>query len=193
MIDKFEQKYFYGKRELELYENEITIRITHFVVGKVEHSIKLIDINNKIDYRRINYTDRGCIIVGITYVLMFALLSVGLNIEYYWSILIIALFLIWAVMINKILGDQYLEIRTKTEPIKIHINRWTEEKGREFLQRVIAESRKYLRSKYMFMDKDLSFESQIENYRWLLINDIISENEYEELKKKLKALKGIKD
>jgi hypothetical protein len=193
MLDKFEQKHLFGKRELELYEGEVRVRITHFIVGKVEHSIKLSEINNTIDYRRINYTDRGCLVVGLTYFLVFILLSAGLNFEYYWSILVISIFVIWAIMINKFLGDQYLEIKTKNEPIKIHVNRWTMERGKIFLEKIIDQSREYLRSKYMFVDKDLGFESQVENYRWLMINDVISKEEYESLKLELKKLKGVKE
>ena len=96
-------------------------------------------------------------------------------------------------MINRILGDQYLEIKTKNEPIRLHINKWTEEKGKVFLQKVIGQSKTFLRSKYMFLDKDLPFEGQVENYRWLLVNDLISQEEYEDLKLELKRLKGMSE
>ena len=87
----------------------------------------------------------------------------------------------------------FREIKTKNEPIRLHINKWTEEKGKAFLQKVIDQSKTFLRSKYMFLDKDLPFKSQVENYRWLLVNDLINQEEYEHLKLELKRLKGISD
>lgn len=192
MLEKFEQKNLFGKRTVELHATEVIVRVKHMVVGRIEKIIPLAEISHRIEIRQINYTERGCLVVGVTYVLVFLFLAPLITQNLFYGTIFIFLYLLFLIAANKAMGDQYLEIKSRHEPILIHINRWTAERGRKFMEQVIEQSRTYLREQYMFLDKDLSFERQVENYRWLLMNELITAEEYESLKRKLKTIKGMR-
>ena len=191
MLEKFEQRNLFGKRTLELHSTEVIVKVQHLVLGRIEKIVPLAEINHRIERRQINYTERGCMVVGITYLLAFVFFYRLITQDPLLATVFVLLYLGFLLVANRALGDRYLEIKTRHEPIIIHVNRWTAEKGRDFMEKIIEQSRTYLRGQYMFLDKDLSFERQVENYRWLLMNELITEEEYESLKRQLKTLKGM--
>ncbi len=191
MLEKFEQRNLFGSRTVELHPNEVIVKVQHLFLGRIEKIVPLAEISHRIERRQINYTERGCMVVGITYILAFVFFYRLITQDALLATVFILLYLGFLMLANRTLGDRYLEIKTRHEPIIIHVNRWTAQRGRDFMEKVISQSRTYLRGQYMFMDKDLSFERQVENYRWLLMNELITEDEYESLKSQLKTLKGM--
>lgn len=191
MLEKYEQRSLFGQRTIELHSTEVIVRVKHVVVGHVEKIIPIAEISHRIEMRQINYTERGCLVVGITYILVFILLSSIIRWNLMLGLSITLLYILFIILANKAMGDQYLELKTRHDPIILYINRWTANRGRRFMERIIEQSQHYLRDKYMFMDKDLSFERQVENYRWLHMNELISGEEYRSLKRQLKELKGM--
>lgn len=191
MLEKFEQRNLFGRRIVELHPTEVVVRVQHLVLGRIEKIVPLAEISHRIERRQINYTERGCMVVGITYILAFVFFYRLITQDPLLATVFVLLYLGFLMLANRALGDRYLEIKTRHEPILIHVNRWTAQKGRDFMEKIIEQSRTYLRGQYMFLDKDLSFERQVENYRWLLMNELITKEEYESLKRQLKTLKGM--
>ena len=190
MIERFEQKSLLGKRVIELYEDEVRIVLAHYITGKSEHYIGLHDIGNHIEFARFDYSDRGLSVIGISSLLLFVIL--GYILSFVTSIILgIAIAFVLFFIINMFLGDQYLDIRTRDAlPVRVKVNRFTEAKGRAFLERVLQQAKAHIKATYMIVDADLPMDSQMENYYWLLINKIISQEEYEDLKATLKHKKG---
>jgi len=62
------------------------------------------------------------------------------------------------------------------------------DQGIQFANQLIQASKNYLKKKYGFVDEDLPSEMQFKNYLWLWQNDIITQEEYTELKRRLKDL-----
>ena len=58
-----------------------------------------------------------------------------------------------------------------------------------FIHTIINNSKKYIYNKYAKVDPDLPEEQQISTFHWLLTKDIITENEYEQLKHEYKTKK----
>ncbi|WP_372744721.1 hypothetical protein [Lutibacter sp.] len=58
----------------------------------------------------------------------------------------------------------------------------------EFLNTLKKKSFKYLKAKYTKIDVDISFEKQLENFIYLRDKNVITQKEYETLKKKLKNI-----
>lgn len=56
----------------------------------------------------------------------------------------------------------------------------------DFIKLVIKKKNEYIRSKYTVLDKDLNIEIQIANLYALKLNEIITEDEYVNLKKSIK-------
>jgi len=60
-----------------------------------------------------------------------------------------------------------------------------EESVDQFLDELIQATKEYLREKYTKIDKDLAEDIQIENFKWLKDIEVITEQEYQELKEEL--------
>ncbi len=58
----------------------------------------------------------------------------------------------------------------------------------EFLHLLKKQSFKYLKKKYTKIDKDISFEKQLDNFIYLRNKNVITQKEYIALKKKLKNI-----
>lgn len=56
----------------------------------------------------------------------------------------------------------------------------------EFIKLVIKKKNEYIKNKYTVLDKDLNIEKQIANLYALKLNEIITEDEYVDLKKSIK-------
>lgn len=190
MLATFKQRTFLGSRTFELHESILVITIHHWLVGKVEKRINLFDINNQIEYRRY-YFNMDNVLLGA--LLFFLTLWITANFIYLYflnSFLIISLFAILILIVNFIGQVHYLEIKTKYEPIILEANRWNKKKGIAFLEKILEQSRIYFRKQYMFVDADLSEDLQYKNCRWLLMNNLITEEEHVRLKEELKGVKG---
>ncbi|MBP8792694.1 MAG: hypothetical protein KBH29_05900 [Lutibacter sp.] len=57
-----------------------------------------------------------------------------------------------------------------------------------FLETLKKHSFKYLKDKYTFIDHDVPFEKQLDNFIYLKDKNVITQKEYEVLKKKLKNM-----
>ena len=57
-----------------------------------------------------------------------------------------------------------------------------------FLEALKKHSFKYLKDKYTFIDHDVPFEKQLDNFIYLKDKNVITQKEYEVLKKKLKNM-----
>ncbi|MGK0364543.1 MAG: hypothetical protein ACI85O_001600 [Saprospiraceae bacterium] len=82
----------------------------------------------------------------------------------------------------------YYELKAKGEPIILRCSKKKKAEAEDFLTLLIDASKLYVKNKYGFADADIPKDVQFQNYRWLLQNSIISEEEYEDMKKNLKAL-----
>ena len=192
MITSFQQKNLLGSKTIELYENEIKVITKDVLSGKVERRFDLRDLNNKIDYIELHQDGVGCLPILALIALGGVFMVVGLleGSMILRSIFLLLTFIGTMVLTFRSLRQQYLEIRTKFEPIQVRIRRSNEAEARRFMDKIIEQIREYFRSRYMFVDPDLPVEMQIKNYKWLEINNLITKAEYEVLKLELKRLKS---
>lgn len=193
MITSFEEKSLFGNLKIELFEDEVHVFVRNQVVGRLERTIPLKDIDRNIQFYQTNTNSPGCFLVLVLFLVLLFLLLVNVNQPYYlvMSILSVLFFISFSAYILRMLRQRILEVRTKQEPIQISLTRKNETRAREFLQQVVDQAKTHLRNKYMFVDADLPADLQFNNYKWLELNDLISSEEYEHLKIALKKAKNI--
>jgi hypothetical protein len=95
------------------------------------------------------------------------------------------LFLISGIMfvIGLITQRKYIQINTFTEgTLELKFTNKSEQEVREFADKIINTTNKYLVEKYSKVDKDLPIENQIDNLNFLKNKDLIDDKKFEELK-----------
>lgn len=185
MSKQLENKSLLGSRNIEFTDQKITITTKHILAGSRQRSFGLDEITYHYEIRSVSNVERGC---SAQLIVLAVIAFVILMTENLLMMLIIGgifLFLFFIIP-GLLMEERIIEIKTKHDPIWIYFNRKTKTETIEFVEALILASKQYFVRKYGYVDKDLPKERQFENYRWLLQNNIISEEKYEALKTALK-------
>lgn len=186
-MTELRQKKLFQRKEYKLYDDKIFVKIKTHTEQNEWHS-SLEEIGLKKLYKKQSKTVQlicsavcFCIVLTafFTYIFFPNQIStdsfVGNSIV--WSLVGIGLLLIPI--------KNELIVYGGTQDLVFFRNLPNDESVEEFVNTVITKTKKFLRSKYAKVDKDLSKEIQIGNFNWLKNIEVISEEEYESLKEEL--------
>ena len=87
------------------------------------------------------------------------------------------------------LSSSVIVINSKISPILFLKNRPNEVQVLIFIEELQSRIKTFLKWKYGNIDPDLSFDLQVKNYRWLRNQEVISDDEYDQLRQNLKDKK----
>jgi hypothetical protein len=181
---KLEQRGFLACKKFEYDQRTLKVSSWDVVSGSREWSIQLDEISHRYDVRRRGFFSGGCLLVVLIFIL-----SILLALNASWQLTLIAMLV---VLIPSLFGRtinlySYIELNTKRGSIILKQSSPSNKTVIEFVDGLINASKQYLIWKYGTTDPDFSKEKQIENYRWLRNNGIITDQEYENLKATLFA------
>lgn len=188
-MKELRQRKNFVKREFRLTESKLFYNVTKFGNGN-EVDIPFENINgDKVSFKSINHT--LLIIAGIIYLIAIAIqVSAyrGGNTEdfagLFWAI-VATVFLVlyflskqnfWKIRLN---NDSYLYIH-KNIP-----NKSTADK---FIENLMKSRNGYLKENYAIVDENLSYESQLNNFKWLKSINAISKEEFDQKYAELKQV-----
>lgn len=182
-------------KEFELIANELFVKEKSLLSTK-EWSV---DIENIAHYKTIEtHSKKGVNIIGIVFILIAILSWVGLFIEgnsngekdvIIWGG-IFMLFL--GIIALKAPMNNTLTINTSHGNLIFYLDSPSRDEVEEFASVLIKKSKKSLVEKYSRVDFDIPEETFIEQINWLLNNNLIDINFYNEKKNEYKIQKLIK-
>ena len=167
-------------------DKELSVRTKSILSGEKIRTVRLDEIRHSYDF---STTFNGTALItafaaAALFIYLFSLAAPFLNLDAGFFFLLIAIISL-PFFFNYY---NYYELKTKAEPLVLRCSKKKKEEAENFLVLLFDASKQFLKKKYGFADADIPKEVQFQNYRWLLQNAIISEEEYEEMKKKLKEL-----
>ena len=179
---RFDQKNLFCKRSYEYDRSILTVTTWDLFTGLKKWTLRLDEISHRYEARTFTSPYNGCLI----YFLIFSLAAfLILNISWVVS-LIVGVVAVTPLILGRFVNYfNYFEIQTKRGPLLIRQNRFNKVQAEAFITGLIQASKQYLIWRYGTIDPDYSREKQIENFRWLRNNDIISDEEYDNLKARL--------
>ena len=181
----FKNKRYFQKQSFELLEKTLKIHKKGFL-DESEYEIPLEQINNKKTVQ--TEVNNNLIFIGIFFFAFSFLFLLGTTEQLTFIFGAIGLIFIVIALINR---KKTVSISTYSSiPIILYFNSSNKEDVISYSNTVIAASNKYLFRKYGKIDRTLPIEPQIENLKFLLDRDIISENNFEVLKNQLLGREG---
>jgi len=184
---KFSHKTLLHTTVAAFNDRELSVRTKSILSGEKVRTVRLDEIRHSYDFST-TFNGAGLLTAIAVALLFFYLFSSALpflNIGGGFFPFLIAI-----IVLPFFFGYyNFYELKTKSGPVILRCSKRKKEEAENFLRQLIETSKQYVKNKYGFIDADIPIEVQFQNYRWLLQNEIISEVEYEELKKELKAVK----
>lgn len=191
-MEEFKQSRFFNSKRVEFENDGISYYSGNFLNAK-EIFIHFDEIIPDIITREVR-TSRLYLWISIIFGLIFILtlldifqIPFGIFMVFqFFSGLLFVFFLILTVFSRK----HMLYITTLSGYLIVFYDKNPNEKEvLEFLKTLKARTFAFLKDKYAFIDPDLPIEKQIENFNFLKERNVITKNEYEALKEKLKNIK----
>ena len=167
-------------------DKELSVRTKSILAGEKIRTVRLDEIRHTYDYST-TFNGAGLLTAfaaAALFIYLFSLAAPFLHLDGGFFFLLIAIIAL-PFFFNYY---NYYELKTKNESIILPCSKKKKEEAEDFLRLLIDASKQFLKKKYGFVDADIPKDVQFQNYRWLLQNEIISEVEYEEMKKKLREL-----
>lgn len=168
-------------------EKEVSVRTKSILSGEKVRTVRLDEIRHTYDFST-TFNGAGlltAIAAGSLFIYLISLAAPFINLDGGFFFILITI-IVLPFFFNYY---NYYEIKTKDESIILRCSKKKKEEAEDFIFLLINASKQYLKNKYGFVDADIPKEVQFQNYRWLLQNAIISEEEYQEMKKKLREIK----
>jgi len=183
---KFSHKTLLHSTVAAFDNKELSVSTKSILSGKKIRTVRLDELKHSYDFST-TFNGSGLLTAfaaAALFIYLFSLAAPFLNLDgvFFFFLIVIIVLPFFFNYYN------YYELKTKNETIILRCSNRKKEEAENFLMLLIEASKQYLKKKYGFADADIPKEVQFQNYRWLLQNAIISELEYEELKKKLKEL-----
>ena len=169
----------YNYYEYTLKDKSLEVYHWNFFQGGNRYTINLNDIEYHYETKyqsiwRPNY-------LGIYFlIIIYAILELRLAELAFILLLILGLLLL--------VKSKVIILHAKPKPLVFSCWSTSPEQIESFIEEIIQSSKNYFRWKYGQADKDLPFEKQIQNYKWLRDIEVIDDEEYLELKQNLKAI-----
>jgi hypothetical protein len=177
MNNTFETQGLFNKLKIDIIENKILV-YKKSIFNYVEYDVSFENIDTKKKVKKeFNQGIMTIALFGFSFGVIFAMAG---NAE-----ILAILFLISGIMfvIGLITQRKYIQINTFTEgTLELKFTNKSEQEVREFADKIINTTNKYLVEKYSKVDKDLPIENQIDNLNFLKNKDLIDDKKFEELK-----------
>jgi len=193
MIAELKQKKYLEHREFEIFEKEIKVKIrksyeqTEWTIPFEELGFKKVYQSNP---RTLNYIVVSIILmILLIMTIVFFVQKNSMDSETYyvnlflWGLLATIFFFVGKKNELFLTGGQNSLAFLRDRP--------SEKQVELFVEKLIESAKTYLKKKYTRIDKDLSEEIQLNNFYWLKNIEIITDEEYELLKKELRIQKLI--
>jgi hypothetical protein len=191
MIAELKQKKYLEHREFKIFEKEVTVKIrknyeqTEWTIPFEELGFKKVYQSNP---KTLNY-----IVVSVVTVFLLVMTSVFFfqknsidSATYYVNLFLWGLIAIIFSFVGK---KNELFLTGGQTSLAFLRDRPSEKQVDQFIEKLIESAKKHLKKKYTRIDKDLSEEIQLNNFYWLRNIEIITDEEYEALKKELRIQK----
>jgi hypothetical protein len=177
------QRRLFSRQQFKCDENTLHISTWSLFTGTKDWSVRLDEIGFRYDVRQMGIFSNGCLF-AVAIVIISTLVIIELP-------LLTALIVLIISMTPLILGRtinsyNYMQIPTRRGTVLIGYSKKEKLKADEFIVSLKETIKKYMIWKYGTIDPDLNFQKQVENFWWLRNNEIITEDEYAQLKSKLK-------
>ncbi|PVX45960.1 hypothetical protein C8C85_1771 [Flavobacterium sp. 103] len=189
-MQTLKQNRFFHKREFEILESKLSYK--EIIPGKsnLEALIPFEDLsNNKASHENSNIL----FIIFSVFIYFLAFISfISRNDKDYdpdiWKFFsLIATVLLVIFLINKEKSWK-IKIPKNNTAVFIYKKIPNEQVVNEFIENIFTSRDKYLRENYMYLDKNLSYENQYENLKWLWRVEAISKQEFDEKYQELKTM-----
>ena len=189
-MQTLKQNRFFHKREFEILESKLSYK--EIIPGKsnLEALIPFEDLsNNKASHENSNIL----FIIFSVFIYFLAFISfISRNdkdcdpdIWKFFSLIATVLLVIF--LINKEKSWK-IKIPKNNTAVFIYKKIPNEQVVNEFIENIFSSRDKYLRENYMYLDKNLSYENQYENLKWLWRVEAISKQEFDEKYQELKTM-----
>jgi hypothetical protein len=191
---KLRQKQGFRKKEFELEENILHIKISSFNEIK-EWTIKIENLGTEKHYqirsKRLEYIV-GCVLLAISIFITVAIV-LGKNHEVNFGVLLFVNLFFGGLAALNFFNPQKKELQLLggTTQVTFFSDSPSEEEVNKFIEELKIRSNKILLDKYGKIDIDLPEETQMNQLNWLKNVEIISEQEYGQLKLEYKTKKLI--
>ena len=189
---KLEQRRGGYKRSFELNNNTLKV-VYNNILSTNEWSIDLENIGHVKEVK--SYSRVGIKIVG-TFSLLLAFLLIFVTIIYDWSddeiinSIVSTFFLTtFSIICFKVPFDDNLTLKGDVRDLKFFLNHPSRKNVEEFTDELIKKSKEIILKKYSRIDPDISEEEFFRQINWLLQNNYLTEEEYEEKKSEYKISK----
>lgn len=83
---------------------------------------------------------------------------------------------------------RYLSKSSNANAIEFISKKPTEKELENFINQILSRRKSFLKGRYGQLNKNISYESQYNNLKWLLDNDVLDQNDYNEKMAKLDEL-----
>lgn len=187
-IHYLSQKRFFKKAIFELSEKSLKISNQQLFRGKRERVLRLDEIGHKYEIQQSST-------ITSNFLTIFFLIFIFFLIPFLPSIFesnIISLFLLSLFFIPILLGillqEKVILLQAKAEPLVFFWSKKDKAEIELFVNEIIQHSKRFLVWKFGQPDKDLPKDKQIDNFKWLRDNLVITEEEYQVLKQQLNQL-----
>lgn len=185
-MDSLKQKRIFDRKEFEIISNGLLIKEKSF--SKYREVTVYFDQMTK-ETGRIKEGKRGWLTAAIIFLViaiaLFASRLLGDEVEpaaeIFWLSFGVVCYLIYVMTYRDFL---YLWCYDKTVIIFFN-NKPSSEAVKAFINNILEKRKQYLRAKYAKVDLDYNKESQMRTFKNLLDEEIISEDEFDDLKKDL--------
>jgi hypothetical protein len=177
------QRKLFSRQHFKFDNTTLHISTWSMVTGTKEWSVRLDEVGHRYDVRQGGFFSNGCLF-SVSVIILSTLVIIHLPIVTTLVVLTIAMApMLLGRMINH---HNYVEIPSKRGPVLIGYTKAEKPRTDEFITGLLQASKKYLVWKYGTVDADLNAERQFENLWWLRNNEMITEEEYNQLKATLK-------
>jgi hypothetical protein len=177
------QRKLFSKQEFKFDDTNLYLSTWSLVTGLKKWSLKLDEVGHRQDVRQMGIFSNGCLF-SVGAIILSTLIIIQLPLV---TTLIVLAIAFTPMMVGRFVNHyNYIEIHTKRGPVLVGYNKKEKEKVDAFIAALREASKKYMLWKYGTIDADLPQSKLIENLWWLRNNEIITDEEYLQLKTKLK-------
>ena len=178
------QKKLFSRQEFRFDDTALFVNTKNLITGTKQWSVKLDEIGFRQDVRQMGIFTNGCLFS--TFVIILSTLII-IHLAFL-TALVVLILAMTPMMLGRLINRfNYIQLHTKRGPLAIGYGRSEKQKADEFIMSLKEASKKYMLWKYATLDEDINPEKQIENFWWLRNNEIITDEEYIQLKSKLKS------
>jgi hypothetical protein len=180
---ELKQRRLFSRQSFAFDNTTLRVSTWSLVTGTTEWSVRLDEIAYRYDVRQMGLFSNGCLF-SVAIIILSTMVIISLPVITALVVLVIAMTpLLLGRVINRY---NYLGIPSRRGPILIGYSKKEKQQADEFVTGLLQAAKKYMVWKYGTVDADLNTERQFENFWWLRKNEMITEDEYGQLKAKLK-------